>query len=1493
MVFLQILFYDKKIYNYVTAYTERKTQMKKALSIVLTLLIISGLFGCLTTIASAEQEVWESTFIADDFEGDTENIYSDKFFAYDGSTSTAEVTSIRSFSLNEGFGVYATLNMSNSTANYLGEYCSMTVGNISLRIENVADSSNYSAKVYIGYECIGSADLSSAPNGKYRLCVNGSDIWVILNHDYLTFKDSNGVETDFLKRNDKVNLSDAHLSFSVAGNGSSASNRSWEKFMLYPEAATKYVPKDVYLRLVSYEAGENAYFIVPERTTIYTGDRIHMSYSAYSLFTWPDGHQQTEWNMRADNGQKGQPANGYYFTFLNAGEHYIFAASISPTCKMITFDVTDRFFAPTSAQEEESSDHSYPDGSSLPFTDKLVSGDSADFYNNPAESGTYFTSDIWQAVPLISQELIDKGYSGGEGCQLVNSVSYGNDGQLAFLGTDVGGMYKSTDGGSNWYPCTVGFDANGATSIVVDPKNNNKVLCVGASSGYDSTNGIYMSTDAGETWKFMYSVEQNSDGKVGVHGDNRIQLAYDVSSYDEELGYCTTVYWSRENNTSNSEYNNPSIYKSTDGGYTWNIIENTSSYGGGQIRVSSDTGWVFVTASDGIYRSKDGGVTWEHIFDEWVGGFDMVTDYPSNLYASNWNGYHVSTDYGETWDSFVGNNFETSGNTTTFAVSPVNPDNVILQQYYSSYNYKCFYSNDGGHNWGTINIDTTGMWTKTTGASIHTFAWNPVHKNTVITSGWGGIYKSINGGANFFWSNAGFNSICGGGDMNFSVNHPDYISIASQDFNGGYSTDGGKTWTYVNWSGKNWGGFTYGSYMLDENTIITGVSEKMNGDTYIAVTHDGGKTVTRTSNLISGKKIGLGVLGNDQIAFLGEWRTADGGETFEKMENCSGVFTIDKTTGRLFGSSGGTVVTSTDNGETWTALCKSLTSISDIAYSPSTNTLYVVNGTNLYLCTVDFSSTENELRIRHFGQTYANTVAVDPNNEQVVYVGCSSNVYHNLKAIWRSLDGGNTWTNLTRAAGDGRECADGGKQPICIRVNPNTGELFVLTGCRGVWKIAAPPQWYLDANIVHENKFGCLKDMVVADINENSLYNASGYGDNQTYYIYTKQDFYNIRYTLTGLYILMNDIEFTGADFQPGGDFYNAGKKWSPFVYNYNSARFTGIFYGNGYTIKGLQVADSGSLYCSIFGYNGGLIMNTGFVDCLVDVPTNSPFYSCLITAQNYGQILNCYVKDCTINSSSSYVSFISGFGSISGVAGCYVHGTFNSKNTAYPIISWVSDGEVSMPNYYLNTLGSIAAKDHSEVGTALTAEQMKHQASYADFDFDNVWTIDEGNDLPTLRHLEYTEEASTLTAALNVTQKKMRIGSVMQASVSVTDENGQPVEPNVRFYTTTPDIVSVSETGEVTALSSGTGYVYAAEYGTESILRLTLNISPVTMLGDANENGKLESLDMLLLQQHSLGIFQITGTGWYNCDINSDTVIDAADLALLQLIILGYKIEE
>lgn len=100
--------------------------------------------------------------------------------------------------------------------------------------------------------------------------------------------------------------------------------------------------------------------------------------------------------------------------------------------------------------------------------------------------------------------------------------------------------------------------------------------------------------------------------------------------------------------------------------------------------------------------------------------------------------------------------------------------------------------------------------------------------------------------------------------------------------------------------------------------------------------------------------------------------------------------------------------------------------------------------------------------------------------------------------------------------------------------------------------------------------------------------------------IYTKEDLNKIRNDLSGYYILMNNIEFTEADFSENGAFYNDGFGWIP-IGAVVKTPFLGEFNGNNYSITGLKVNKAYYNYCGLFGVNKGVVRNLRINDACID----------------------------------------------------------------------------------------------------------------------------------------------------------------------------------------------------------------------------------------------------------------------------------------------------
>ncbi len=661
---------------------------------------------------------------------------------------------------------------------------------------------------------------------------------------------------------------------------------------------------------------------------------------------------------------------------------------------------------------------------------------------------------------MISQELIDAGYENSEACQVSTYMTLDPvDGQTGYYCTDIGGIWRTKDAGKTWEPCNIGYYAGGGTGARIDPHNIDRAIMIGANTNYNTSNEIYLTTNGGDTWKkTLSSGDKGYIGCLGTHFDFRIQVAYDETSYDEKIGGSAVVYWDRENYTEQPEEakknNHPAIYKSTDGGETWTELKNTEAYAGGYIVVNPKDGRVAVSNEKGAWVSSDGGKSWKKVSDLAITSLIGVRTHPNNLYALTNDGLYVSTNFGDSFNKVDGDFPSGVMNASNLRVSPADPNYMLfLWQGEDSYNFKTFFSHDGGKTWDRSKQDKSGIWIPMN-SWMGNFWFSPVDKNYVIAN----EYRSEDGGKSFFVSTKGFNAICVGGRLTVNINDNRYMALGSQDYNGGFSTDYGKTWTYVNWSGHEWGGFTYGAYCINDKIVVSTNSEGWGTPGELVYTKDGGKTVIHTGLEVNGTRAGYAALGKDNICFMGEWRTDDYCETWTKMDGCTGVLAHDPKTGRLFGQdkSKYSVVYSDDDGVTWNTLGYLGQRASDLTYNPTKNVLYACSESRILVLDLNDSK---KLTFKDAGMDVDNAsgLCLDPENPDIMYAVENNIVYRKTDGVKRSLDGGKTWTQLCRRPGDGRDnCPDGGHGTQIV-FNPTTREIFTSGLCMGVWKMKAVP----------------------------------------------------------------------------------------------------------------------------------------------------------------------------------------------------------------------------------------------------------------------------------------------------------------------------------------------------------------------------------------------------------------------------------------------------
>jgi len=263
-----------------------------------------------------------------------------------------------------------------------------------------------------------------------------------------------------------------------------------------------------------------------------------------------------------------------------------------------------------------------------------------------------------------------------------NSVSYGD------------GLYKSTDGGSNWKK--LGFDkSERIANIIVNPKNSKEVYVavLGALWSDSDERGVFKSTDGGETWSKILYVDE----KTGA-------ADMTIDPKDPSILYVSMWEFRRTAWSFSSGGDNSALYKSTDAGKTWNKIHNGFPDGQlGRLAIAvapSDSTILYtvIEAEDpkrkGLYRSDDAGANWKQL----------------------------NNDFGITVRPFY---------FSRITVDPRNPDVVVKGGLSGSI------SKDGGKTFkslGNMHSD------------IHDIVFDINDSDRIYTGTDGGVYRSWNGG---------------------------------------------------------------------------------------------------------------------------------------------------------------------------------------------------------------------------------------------------------------------------------------------------------------------------------------------------------------------------------------------------------------------------------------------------------------------------------------------------------------------------------------------------------------------------------------------------------------------------------------------------------------------------------------------------------------------------------------------------------------------------
>ena len=180
--------------------------------------------------------------------------------------------------------------------------------------------------------------------------------------------------------------------------------------------------------------------------------------------------------------------------------------------------------------------------------------------------------------------------------------------------TSIGdGLYKSSDGGQNWNKLPL-EGSERISNIIVHPKDKNTIYVgeLGALWGDSETRGVFKSSDGGQTWDKVFYIDQTTGC-----GD----LIMDPN--DPNILYASMWEFRRTPWSFNSGGTKSGLFKSTDGGKTWNELRNGFPKGKlGRIAVAvapSNSKIIYavieseISDQNGLYRSDDSGASWKKL----------------------------------------------------------------------------------------------------------------------------------------------------------------------------------------------------------------------------------------------------------------------------------------------------------------------------------------------------------------------------------------------------------------------------------------------------------------------------------------------------------------------------------------------------------------------------------------------------------------------------------------------------------------------------------------------------------------------------------------------------------------------------------------------------------------------------------------------------------------------------------------------------------------
>lgn len=626
----------------------------------------------------------------------------------------------------------------------------------------------------------------------------------------------------------------------------------------------------------------------------------------------------------------------------------------------------------------------------------------------------------------------------GAGSDLKSIAIHPENPDVVYIGGDIEGIFKTTDGGSTWkninnnlateysdpgvyYVQEIKFDPG-------DPTYNTIFIC--------TTLGLFKSINGGNSWSLLFPKEVTSE-------EDFVTISYieiDPSN-SSKLWIGTGIQYE-------DTEGNGSIYFSDDGGDTWNeknIFSGDQAIHGIYVDPLSpeDNRTIYVSSGNGFYKSTNNGSSWTvtsnglpHNRLRRLKGFtknnsttlflSLTTLFTEGDSQSFKGGLFKSTNGGDSWIDITGNLPKYQEDESQFyfywkfTFNPEDPDIIYTgttrgwpDEGYSGWEeWGIYKSTNGGQTWEYTSDQIERGWQdEVFNEDIDVFVLdlapsNPdivywgldwMHKSTDAGNTWHQIYSIENNG---YWQTTGLGLMVSD-DMAFDPTDHNRVYISYDDFGPFRSDDGGQSFKPLDPTQD-----PYDGYDAAKEIIV----DPDNGDVYLS------------------RYEGLAGAYESDFALGQVWKSTDYGETWEKIS--TGLpdghpkLIMDKNSGApgnrvlycaIWGSG---IYKSTNSGSSWTQINSGLGDNGwaawEIEIDPNdSQVLYA--GTNVFGTGGELFKSTNAgnswQKINSFPSYDILNIEFD--NSSSVFVSGTDNFDYNYEGgLYKSTDNGNSWTEI-------------------------------------------------------------------------------------------------------------------------------------------------------------------------------------------------------------------------------------------------------------------------------------------------------------------------------------------------------------------------------------------------------------------------------------------------------------------------------------------------